>query len=189
MSQPVSKVNNTIKESLRRIWPFPGGIKPHGKKFLSNQKPIASMEISRYLEIPLTQHIGQAAEPVVKVGETVLKGQVLAYADGLVSAAVHASSSGTVIAIEERLIPHPSGLSAPCVVIETDGYDQWIKCISLIGEGENIHHSIATLTAKQIEDQVARAGIVGLGGALYPCAAKLHTAQMKHTHTLIVNAA
>ena len=189
MSQSLSSVSNSIKESLRRIWSFPGGITLNGKKFQSNQQPITSMEISRQLEIPLTQHIGQAAEPVVQVGETVLKGQVLAYAEGIVSAPVHASSSGTVIAIEERLIPHPSGLSAPCVVIETDGYDQWIKCISLIGEGENIHQSIATLTAKQIEDQVARAGIVGLGGALYPCAAKLHTAQMKHTHTLIINAA
>ena len=75
--------------------------------------------------IPLNQHIGHQAEPVVKVGDKVLKGQLLGHAEGAVSAPIHASSSGTVIAIEERLIPHPSGLSALCVVLDTDGYDQW----------------------------------------------------------------
>jgi len=191
MSQPISQpANNTIKETIRRLWSFPGGIKLAGKKSSSNHQAITTIEISRQLEIPLTQHIGQEAELIVKVGDKVLKGQVLAYAEkDTISAPVHASSSGTIIAIEERLVPHPSGLKALCVVIETDGYDQWIECTPLIGEGKNTHQSIATVSSEQIRNQVANAGIVGLGGALFPSAAKLLTAEKKHTDTLIINAA
>jgi Na+-translocating ferredoxin:NAD+ oxidoreductase subunit C len=190
MSQSLSRsVRNTVKENLRHLWSFPGGLKLPGNKSLSNQSLINTAKIPRILEIPLTQHIGQAAETVIKIGEKVLKGQVIAYAAGPVSAPIHASSSGTVISIEECLVPHPSGLSAPCIVIETDGYDQWVECKPLIGEDENAHESINTLTPRQIKTHIADAGIVGLGGALYPSATKLCTARKQETEILIINAA
>ncbi|MDX2503104.1 MAG: electron transport complex subunit RsxC [Gammaproteobacteria bacterium] len=182
-------VNNSLKTTLRRLWSFPGGIKLDGKKSLSNQHAITTLEVSRQLVIPLTQHIGHAAQPVVKVGDQVLKGQLLAHAEGPISAPVHASSSGIVSAIEERPIPHPSGLSAPCVVIDTDGYEQWLELSPLILPSTGEMQGIASLSSVQIKQQIANSGVVGLGGALYPCAAKLQSAQKMHTDTLIINAA
>ncbi len=177
----------SIKEHLYKLWSFPGGIKIPGNKSQSNHQPITTANTAQQLIIPLTQHIGQAAEVLVKIGDKVLKGQILAHADGAISAPVHASGSGIVTAIEEHLIPHPSGLSALCVVIDTDGYDQWIECPPLMGK--NSIDDINTLTNEQINTQIADAGIVGLGGALFPSAAKLRTAQKMHTETLIINAA
>ncbi|MCU7938443.1 MAG: electron transport complex subunit RsxC [gamma proteobacterium symbiont of Bathyaustriella thionipta] len=184
-----------MKENLYKLWSFPGGIKVSGNKSQSNQQPISTAKTARQLIIPLTQHIGQAAEPIVKVGDKVLKGQILAHANGAISAPVHASGSGVITAIEELPVPHPSGLSALCVVIDTDGYDQWIECTPLISENNTLNTSnqsqqtINTLSNEQINKQIANAGIVGLGGALFPSAAKLHTAEKMHTDTLIINAA
>ncbi|MCW8932226.1 MAG: electron transport complex subunit RsxC [Gammaproteobacteria bacterium] len=194
MSQSLStSVAQKLKEKVRHLWSFPGGIHLSGKKSLSNHQPITTAQTPKQLIIPLSQHIGQPADPIVKVGDKVLKGQVIGYASGSVSAPVHASCSGTVTAIEERLIPHPSGLSALCVVIDTDGYDQWIKCSPLIGDSsdsdDTLYQTISDLSSHQISDQIANAGIVGLGGALYPAAAKLRTAERMQTDTLIINAA
>ncbi|MBD3633353.1 MAG: electron transport complex subunit RsxC, partial [Methylophaga sp.] len=106
---------------------FPGGLKLRGHKKRSTQTPIRKTPLSRHLILPLQQHIGAAAVPVVEVGEKVLKGQRIARADGHVSVCLHAPSSGTVVAIDEQPIPHPSGLSAPCVTIETDGEARWVE--------------------------------------------------------------
>ena len=188
MSQSLSNnVSNTVKQTLRRLWNFHGGIHTKDKKSLSNQSGIHTGEISRQLIIPLNQHIGQQAEPVVKVGDKVLKGQLLGHAEGAVSAPIHASSSGTVVAIEERLIPHPSGLSALCVVLDTDGYDQWQECKPLLDIDQQ--KSMSDLSVDAIANQIANSGVVGLGGALYPSAAKLKTALKMHAETLIINAA
>ena len=172
----------SVKTLIHSLWSFPGGLKLSGKKELSNQGIINSAKISNYLTIPLSQHIGQSAEAIVQVGNSVLKGQVLAIAkkDSL-SATVHASSSGKIVAIEERLISHPSGLPAPCIIIETDGYDQWIEH----SPAANIH----ALSHHDMIEQIARAGVVGLGGALFPTAPKLETAEHKKVDTLIINAA
>ena len=186
---------SAIKEKLYKLWSFPGGLKIPGNKSQSNQQAITTAKTARQLIIPLTQHIGQAAEPIVKVGDKVLKGQILAHADGAISASVHASSSGIVRAIEEHLIPHPSGLSALCVVIDTDNYQQWIECSPLINENEALNSNsqgaknISALSNEQINEHIVKAGIVGLGGALFPTAAKLQTAEKMHTETLIINAA
>lgn len=185
----IHNAGQSVKETLKQLWPFHGGVRLNGHKSLSIQHPITVADIPRELVVPLSQHIGVPAEPVVKVGDKVLKGQLLGHAEGPVSAPVHASSSGTVTAIEERLVPHPSGLSALCVVLATDGYDEWQPYIPLISEQADKHQSIDTLSIEQITRQVASSGIVGLGGALYPSAAKLQTAEKKKTDTLIINAA
>ena len=173
---------STIKENLYKLWSFHGGIKIAGHKFQSNQNPISIAKTAKQLIIPLTQHIGQAADLIVSIGDKVLKGQVLAHAHGVISAPIHASASGIIRAIEKRAIPHPSGLLALCVVIDTDAYQQSIEYHTLTDD-------INSLSAKHINQQIAQAGIVGLGGALFPSAAKLHTAQKMHVETLIINAA
>jgi len=185
MSQSLStSVSQKLSKTIRKLWSFPGGIKLPDKKSQSNHQAINTAQTAQQLIIPLSQHIGVPAEAAVKVGDKVLKGQVLGYASGLVSAPVHASGSGTVSAIEEHLIPHPSGLSALCVVIDTDGYEQWTECTPLLKTALPTE-----VSSQQINKQIADAGIVGLGGALYPSAAKLRTAQKMQTELLVINAA
>ncbi|MCP3852678.1 MAG: electron transport complex subunit RsxC [Gammaproteobacteria bacterium] len=185
MSQSLSKsVSQKLSKTIRKLWSFPGGIKIPDKKSQSNHQAITTAQTAQQLIIPLSQHIGMPAETAVKVGDKVLKGQVLGRANGSVSAPVHASGSGTVSAIEEHLIPHPSGLSALCVVIDTDGYEQWTECTPLLKTALPTE-----VSSQQINKQIADAGIVGLGGALYPSAAKLRTAQKMQTELLVINAA
>jgi electron transport complex protein RnfC len=76
--------------------------------------------------VPLHQSIGGTPRPVVQAGDKVLKGQLIGEADGWISAAVHAPTSGTVLEVAMHVQPHPSGLDALCVVIEPDGKDEWI---------------------------------------------------------------
>ena len=95
---------------LIKIWEFPGGIYPPENKIQSTQLPLGSLPIPPQLIIPLNQHIGSPAKPVIQVGDKVLAGQLIAEADGIFSANVHASSSGTISAIDNFALPHPSGI-------------------------------------------------------------------------------
>lgn len=160
---------------------FPGGLHLPGHKKRSTQTPIRKTPISKQLILPLQQHIGEAAVPIVEVGDVVLKGQRIARAEGHVSVCLHAPTSGKIVAIEERPIPHPSGLSAPCVIIETDGEDNWIE-----------RHPITDfrkLSAHEIRQIVRDAGIVGLGGAGFPSFIKLNPGVHHSVDTLLINGA
>ena len=103
---------------------FPGGLKLEGHKLYGEAGRSRPAPLPAELIYPLSQHAGAAARPVVSVGDTVLRGDLLARADGLVSAAIHARTSGTIAAIEERPVPHASGLRAPCIVLKADGEDR-----------------------------------------------------------------
>ncbi len=164
---------------MRKLGQFPGGLVLEGHKAQSTQHPIQIAPLSQYLTLPLQQHIGQAADPIVKVGQSVLKGQQIAKADGHVSVCLHAPSSGTVVAIEPRPIPHPSGLSAPCIVIETDGKDQW----TALSPTPNYQHC----SEHDIRQKIRDAGIVGLGGAGFPSFIKLNPGVHHFVDTLILN--
>jgi electron transport complex protein RnfC len=164
---------------MRRTWPLPGGIHPPENKAQSLREPIRDAGIPPQLVLPLNQHLGAAAEPVVEIGDKVLTGQLLARARGAFSAAVHASSSGTVSAIEDRPIPHPSGLAAPCIVIDTDGEDRWVDHAGVDAAGRT--------DRGRVLDAIRAAGIVGLGGAGFPSAVKLDPAPGRRIHTLILN--
>jgi electron transport complex protein RnfC len=163
----------------RQLWSFHGGIHPPQHKQESTVQPIGQSTIARELVIPLHQHIGESATPIVEVGEQVLKGQKIARAQGYVSASVHASSSGTVIAIEERPIPHPSGLSAHCIVIASDGADRWHS-----HRPEECHYS--EMEPSHLRNLIRSAGIVGLGGAGFPSFIKLNPTSHA-IDTLILN--
>ena len=102
------------------LFTFNGGVKPDYHKDESVADPIAKAPLPSHLVIPLHQSIGGIPHPLVQPGQKVLKGERIGAADGNVSSAIHASTSGKVLAVETRLMPHPSGLSALCVVIEPD---------------------------------------------------------------------
>ena len=165
---------------MRKIWDFHGGIHPPENKHQSLSSSIRAAGIPNRLTYPLSQHIGAPAEPVVSVGDQVLKGQVLAKAQGFISVPVHASTSGTVVAIEERLIAHPSGLTAPCIVLESDGRDEWIE-----------HQGVEDYTQLDkpaLLSLIREAGIAGMGGAGFPASVKLGVNPDKgRIQTLIIN--
>ena len=114
-------------------------------------------------------------------GEMVLKGQMIARAHGYVSVPVHASSSGTVVDISEQAVPHPSGLRAPCVVIETDGCDA--------AAADLLSGDPARLDPSELRNRIRAAGIVGLGGAGFPSFIKLNPGPTRPIHTLLINGA
>ncbi len=164
---------------IRQLFKFKGGIHPPQHKDVSTKQPIRAATLAKELVLPLHQHIGESTVPIVAVGDHVLKGQKIARAKGYVCASVHASSSGTVIAIEERPIPHPSGFSATCIVIETDGEDRWIENTS-----ETTPYT--EMPASHLRNLIRTSGIVGLGGAGFPSYIKLNPAGVE-IDTLILN--
>ncbi|MBS1201563.1 MAG: electron transport complex, RnfABCDGE type, subunit [Chromatiaceae bacterium] len=172
----------TTLHGKRRIWSFHGGIHVPDEKALSNRRPIAAIALPPRLVIPLGQHIGAPARACVQVGDRVGKGQLIGEPDGYVSAAVHASSSGTVVAIHEHPVAHPSGLSALCVVIETDGEDAWAPLPEPLPHFEGLDPSV-------LRERVRWAGVVGLGGASFPTSIKLNPGPERTLKTLIINGA
>jgi H+/Na+-translocating ferredoxin:NAD+ oxidoreductase subunit C len=164
---------------MRKIFDFHGGIHPPENKRQSNGPMIRSAGIPAELTLPLSQHIGAPARAEVEVGDRVLKGQMIAAPQGPVSAPIHAPTSGTVTAIEDRQIAHPSGLAAPCLVIETDGQDEWCETQGI----ENyLNEDASTLLAL-----IRNAGIAGMGGAGFPTAVKLSPPPGTEISTLIIN--
>ena len=162
-----------------RIWDIPGGIHPAERKELSNRTPIQPAPLPKRLTLPLNQHIGAPAEPVVAAGERVLKGQLIAAANGFVSVPVHAPTSGTVSFIGPQPYPHVSGMLAPAIVIDSDGLDEWI---ALTPQPDYRH-----LESSALVELIRQAGISGLGGAGFPTAVKLNARPTQKIHTLIIN--
>lgn len=167
--------------SLIKIREIPGGIHPPEHKEQSLRLPLGSVPLPPQLVVPVSQHIGEPATPVVSVGERVLTGQLIAAANGVFSANIHAPSSGTVVAIEDRVLTHPSGMSDTCIVIETDGKDEWVP----LNPCEDYH----ALDKTALQDKIRLAGVAGLGGAGFPTAVKLNPRSTEVIDTLIINGA
>lgn len=165
---------------MTTTWVTPGGIHPAENKKQSLTLPIGELPIPEKLVVPMSQHIGIPASPCVAVGETVLKGQKIATSAGPLSVAVHAPTSGTITAIEERPIAHSSGMSAPCIEITKDGCDQWVEHQGL----EDYRHTSPEI----LLGMIAEAGISGMGGAGFPTAVKLNPGFRRPIDTLIINA-
>lgn len=158
-----------------------GGIHAEEHKAATSGKPIAThLPLPKKLYIPVQQHVGKPAEPVVKVGDSVLKGQLLAHSQGTISAPVHSPSSGMIQDVLDFSAPHPSALPIRTIVIETDGLDRWTD--SPIPE-DPFH-----LDPEEICFKVGAAGVVGLGGAVFPSAVKLGLGRKNKIHTLLINA-
>ncbi len=156
---------------------FKGGLHPPDGKEFSADKAIEICPLPEELIIPLAQHIGAPAVACVEVGAKVKKGSLIANARGFVSAPIHASTSGEVIAIEPR--PHPMGKALPAIVIRPDGADSWDESLKSANPGD--------LTAEELKACIQAAGIVGMGGATFPTHVKLSPPADKQIDTLILN--
>ncbi len=167
--------------SLIKVWELPGGIHPPQHKSQSLQLPLGEIPLPPFLVIPLNQHMGTPARAIVQVGERVLAGQLIGIADGTFSANTHASTSGTVLAIESRAIPHPSGMSSESVIIEPDGKHEWVQLTPC--------EDYRQLDRLQLLDKIRAAGVAGLGGAGFPTAVKLAPKSTQVIDTLILNGA
>ena len=166
---------------LRTIHDFPGGVHPVENKEQSTQTPIAIPPLPARLVLPLNQHSGASAQPVVKVGDHVLKGQLLAKATGFVSAPIHAPTSGTITSLEMHPVPHWSGLEETCFILQPDGKDEWCP-LSPVEDYRNHSH-------EELVERIHDAGVVGLGGAGFPAAVKMASRKASKIHTLVVNGA
>lgn len=161
------------------VFTFHGGVHPYDGKELSKDKPIQPITPVRDLVYPISQHIGAPAVPVVKKGDTVLVGQLIAEAGGFVSAPVYASVSGTVKAIEPHLIP--SGSKCNSIVIENDGEYKEVEY--------ETPRPLEEQSREEILEAVKKAGIVGMGGAGFPAHVKLSPKEPEKIDYIIANCA
>lgn len=175
----IVNISNLLKKSTD-IFKFHGGVHPPENKALSTQLPIGELALPKKLVLPLRQHVGNIPKVKVKVHDRVLKGQLIAEAEGTISAAIHAPTSGIITAIEDAVIPHPSGLKDRCVTIKPDGKDEWIKRQPQDWRNGDLGELISSIRLS---------GIVGLGGATFPTQIKLRTNAKSDIHTLVINAA
>lgn len=161
-----------------KIPTFPRGVHPQEAKEATRDKAIVTLPPPEKVIIPLHQHFGSPAEPLVKKGEEVFLGQKIGQARSLFSANVHASVSGKVLAVEDT--NHPGGYPAAAVIIANDGRDRLSPEMKPAADP-------FSLSADEIRDRVREAGVVGLGGAAFPTAVKLAPPKGKPIDTLIIN--
>ena len=188
LDQPVqvrdySKVNfkviNDYVKSIReeRLAGYYGGVHPSERKELSEHIPLKRFPDPETVVISMSQHLGAPATPIVQVGDTVKVGQKIADASAFISAPVHSSVSGTVVAIEPRM--HATrGSEVMAVVIQSDGKNT-------LHESVQPHKDLDSLTPDEIIEIVRDAGIVGMGGAGFPTCVKLKPA--KPVDTILLN--
>ncbi|MBQ2834055.1 MAG: electron transport complex subunit RsxC [Clostridia bacterium] len=161
---------------------FGGGVHPHeigNGKNATNSQPIVNAAAPARVTIAMSQHLGAPAACCVKVGDVVNMGQVIGEAQGAISAPVHASVSGKVVAVSTCVLA--SGKSVPAVVIDNDYEDRWDESVKAC---ENVD----ALSAQDIVDIARSCGVVGLGGATFPTAVKLNTASLDpKPDTLVIN--
>ncbi len=161
----------------QRTHGFHGGLRMRHHKKVSCELPVERPPLPERLVVPLLQQAGDASEPLVRAGDTVLKGQPIGYCQPC--AAVHAPVSGTVEAVEERPMSHPSGQPGPCVVIRPDGREQWVP-LEPLGDWQNA-------SPDALIEQMQRCGLAGLGGAVFPTHEKMRDGRDRKIHTLILN--
>ena len=164
---------------MRKLFRFHGGVHPPTHKAESNQSPIVAAALPGVLVVSLHQHAGNRSKPVVQVGDRVLKGQMIGQPDGRLSSAVHAPTSGEVVAVDMQPVAHPSGLPDLCVTIVPDGKDEWIARPSR--DYRSVSHT-------ELRHLLRESGIVGLGGAVFPSDMKLYSGKQKLA-TLVLNGA
>ena len=158
---------------------FKGGIHPYEGKELTMDKEVVEYLPKGEMVYPLSQHIGKPAKPVVKKGDEVKAGDLIAEADGFVSANIYASVSGKVKVIEPRLTS--SGSKVDSIVIENDGLYETKEFIPNDKE-------ISEYTKEEIIGAIKDAGIVGMGGAGFPSHVKLSPKEPDKIDRIIVNA-
>ena len=162
---------------MRKVWDLIGGVHPPENKHQSVKDSVGELPLPKKLIIPLNQHIGAPSKIMVSIGDSVLKGQLLAEPKGFVSTGVHAPTSGLISDIGDHSIPHPSGMSAPCITLTPDGKDKWVEHEGLKNYRDQSPDELLSI--------IRHSGIAGLGGAGFPTAVKL--SPEKAISTLILN--
>ncbi|ART81395.1 electron transport complex subunit RsxC [Oceanisphaera profunda] len=172
---------NNLKAA--QLHTFHGGIHPPERKAPANLTPISDAGLPEELVLQVRQHIGQAAQLSVSVGDQVLKGQTLTEPLNPMMVPVHAPTSGVISAIENRPLCHPSGLSGLCIVLKPDGQERWRARFPVAD-----YH---LLEPDVLLTRLHQAGITGLGGAGFPAHVKLAArkpAQLSSTSAPAVSA-
>lgn len=156
---------------------FARGVHPDAHKSTAGS-PIRRMPFASRMILPLAQHIGKPAVPLVRAGEEVVRGQPIARADGFLSVPIHAPADGVVEAIE--LKPSARGPMVECIVIRVyEASTQEIRWAE--------HRELEAMTPQELIQAIQDTGMVGLGGATFPSHAKLSVPGEFKIHTLIVN--
>lgn len=155
-----------------------GGVHPDEMKRLSEEKSLERIETPARVVLPVIQHIGAPAKAIVKKGDKVAKGSLIAEANGYVSSPVHSSVSGNVVDVEERTTAQ--GMVCDHIIIESEGEQEWAK-------GLNQKREWKDMGADRIRAAIRDAGIVGLGGAAFPTHVKLSPPEDRPIDTLIIN--
>ena len=157
-----------------------GGVHPHDNKIYSAHQPITECPLPEKAIIPLVQHIGAPAQPVVEKGQKVKVGELRAKAGGFVSANIHSPFSGTITKIDSTI--DAWGMRMPAIFMDVEG-NEWLETIDRTPDVVREFN----LEPKEIIDRIAEAGIVGLGGACFPTQVKLMPPPGKKAEVLIVN--
>ena len=157
-----------------------GGIHPAENK-LSANSAIEILPVPESVSVPISQHIGAPSEPVVKKGDAVKTGQLIAKSTGFVSANIHSPVSGIVQKVED--VVDASGYRKMAIIIKTEG-NEWIETID---QSKTINRNI-TATGEEIIKKISEMGLVGLGGATFPSHVKLAVPPGKICNFLIINA-
>ncbi len=159
---------------------FRHGVHPPELKSATADLPIRRMPYPTEVVLPLRQHAGKPAKLVVREGDYVLRGDVIAEADGFMSVPVHASTSGRVVSI--GLWPHPDGSMDTAVRIAVERYSPQVPRPRLVPRWEQ-------LSPDEIVRAVQSGGVVGLGGAAFPTHVKLAPPRDITVETIILNGA
>ena len=159
---------------------FAHGVHPPEHKELTAALPIRRMPYPDEVVLPLRQHAGKPARVVVRKGQHVERGDVVAVADGFVSSPVHASASGTVADVDWW--PHPDGSMAMAVRIRVERYSAQLPRPRLVPAWHGLSHA-------EVIQAVQDAGVVGLGGAAFPTHVKLSPPKDARLDTIVVNGA
>ena len=157
---------------------FAHGIHPPELKAITEDKAIQPMPPPDKVMIPLLQHFGKPAVPLVQKGDEVLMGQKIGEGQGLFSASVHSSVSGKVLSVDA--FNHPGGTPVPAITIANNGED------NIIPDKKKMKDPFS-LSPDEIREKVKEAGVVGLGGAAFPTAVKLSPPKDKPIDTVIIN--
>ncbi|KAA1173731.1 electron transport complex subunit RsxC [Marinobacter salinexigens] len=166
---------------MTQLWDFTGGIHPAENKQQSTTRGIRTATMPERLFLPLQQHIGAPAEPVVQVGDRVLKGQKIADITNGIGVPVHAPTSGVIENIAHHPVPHPSGMEDWCITLKPDGEEQWTPTSPV--------SDYKSLERDQVLKLIREAGIAGMGGAGFPTNIKLRPPRDRKVQTLILNGA